>query len=127
MTLRLIHQQLSKTRRNTLNENTINDVNIDSDTAEGDILSPNSRWEASEELAAFLETATCKPLSKFERRNQGTTLPDKSLKEMQDHVLDVFGPLSTVYENLLVMLESCNSDGAVELDKDSVLNFLTCL
>ena len=25
------------------------------------------------------------------------------------------------------MLESCNSDGAVELDKDSVLNFLTCL
>ena len=46
---------------------------------------------------------------------------------MQDHVLDVFGPLSTIYENLLVMLESCNSDGAVELDKDSVLNFLTCL
>ena len=142
-----------QTRRNTLNENTINDVNIDSDTAEGDILSPNSCWEASEELAAFLETATCKPLSKFERRNlvkasprpnvnavytpsmdeylkpfvQGITLPDKPLKEMQDHVLDVFGPLSTIYENLLVMLESCNSDGAVELDKDSVLNFLTCL
>ena len=142
-----------RTRRNTLNENTVNDVNIDSDMAEGDILSPNSRWEASEELAAFLETATCKPLSKFERRNlvkasprpnvnavytpsmdeylkpfvQGITLPDKPLKKMQDHVLDVFGPLSTLYENLPVMLESCNSDGAVELDKDSVLNFLTCL
>ena len=58
---------------------------------------------------------------------QGITLPDKPLKEMQDHVLDVFGPLSTIYENLLVMLESCNSGGAVELDKDSVLNFLTCL
>ena len=58
---------------------------------------------------------------------QGITFPDKPLKEMQDHVLDVFGPLSTIYESLLVMLESCNSDGAVELDKDSVLNFLTGL
>ena len=46
---------------------------------------------------------------------------------MQDHILDVFGPLSTVYENLLAMLESSNSDGVVELDKDSVLNFLTCI
>lgn len=38
---------------------------------------------------------------------QGISLPDKPLKEMQD----VFAPLSTVYENLLAMLESCNSDG----------------
>ena len=58
-----------RARINTLDENNINDINIDSDTAEGDILSPNSRWEASEELAAFLKTATCKPLSMFERRN----------------------------------------------------------
>ncbi len=58
---------------------------------------------------------------------QGITVPDKPLKEMQDHILDVFGPLSTVYENLLAMLESSSSDGIVELDKDSVLNFLTCI
>ena len=142
-----------RARVNTLSENNINDINIDTETTEGDILSPNSRWEASEELSAFLETATSKPLSKFDRRSlvktsprpdvnavytpsmdeylkpfvQGITLPDKPLKEMQDHILDVFGPLSTVYENLLAMLESSNSDGVVELDKDSVLNFLTCI
>ena len=142
-----------RARVNTLSENNINAINIDTETTEGDILSPNSRWEASEELSAFLETATSKPLSKFDRRNlvkisprpdvnavyapsmdeylkpfvQGITLPDKPLKEMQDHILDVFGPLSTVYENLLTMLESSNSDGVVELDKDSVLNFLTCI
>ena len=122
---------------NTLSENNINDINIDTETTEDDILSPNSRWEASEELSAFLETATSKPLSKFDRRSlvkisprpdvnavyapsmdeylkpfvQGITLPDKPLKEMQDHILDVFGPLSTVYENLLAMLESSNSNG----------------
>ena len=142
-----------RVRMNTPTANNMNDITIDTETADGDILSPNSRWEASEELAAFLETATCKPLSKFERRNlvkssprpnvnavytplmdeylkpfvQGITVPDKPLKEMQDHILDVFGPLSTVYENLLAMLESSSSDGIVELDKDSVLNFLTCI
>jgi hypothetical protein len=130
-----------------------NDVNIDTEKTEGDILSPNSRWKAREELSAFLETATSKPLSKFHRRNLvkitprpdvnavytpsmdgylkpfvlGITLPDRSLKEMQDHILEVFGPLSTVYENLLAMLESSNSDRVVELDKDSSLNFLTCI
>ena len=52
-------------------------------------------------------------------------LPDKPPKEMQDHVLDVSGPLSTAYEKLLGMLELSNSDGVVELDKDSILNFLT--
>jgi hypothetical protein len=54
---------------NTLSENNINDINIDTETTEDDILSPNSRWEASEELSAFLETATSKPLSKFDRRS----------------------------------------------------------
>ena len=44
---------------------------------------------------------------------------------MQDHVLDVFGPLSTAYEKLLSMLELSNSDGVAELDKDSILDFLT--
>ena len=146
-------QTTKRARRDTLNENNMNDITIDSETADGDIMSPNSRWKASEELAAFLETATCKPLSKFERWNlvkssprpnvnavytplmdeylkpfvQGITVPDKPLKEMQDHILDVFGPLSTVYENLLALLESSSSDGVVELNKDSILNFLTCI
>jgi hypothetical protein len=149
--LKRIHQQQSK-HRSTLSENNINDINIDPETTEGDILSPNSRWEASDELSAFLETATSKPLSKFDRRSlvksprpdvnavytpsmdeylkpfvQGITLPDKPLKEMQDHILHVFRPLSTVYVNLLAMLESSNSNRVVELDKDSVLNFLTCI
>ncbi|XP_028411552.1 uncharacterized protein LOC114534197 [Dendronephthya gigantea] len=127
--------------------------NPDIDPNEGDIFSSNSRWEASEELAAFLTTTTSKPLSKFDQRTlvkafprpdvsaiytpsmdeylksfvQGITIPDKPLREMQDHILDVFGPLSTIYENLLEMAESCNKDGVIELNKESVQGFLTCI
>ena len=144
---------IKRARFNTLSENNINDTNIGTEKTEGDILSPNSRWKVNEELSAFLETATSKPLSKFDRRHLvkttprpdvnavytrsmdgylkpfvlGITLSDRPLKEMQDHILDVFGPLSTVYENLLALLGSSNSDGVVELDKDSILNFLTCI
>ncbi len=48
-----------RARMDTPTANNMNDITIDTETADGDILSPNSRWEASEGLAAFLETAKC--------------------------------------------------------------------
>ena len=116
------------------------------------VVSPNSRWEASDNLAQFLGTAV-KRLTKFERRSlvkvyprpdvdvaytpnmdeylkpfiQGITAPDKPLKEMQDSVLDVLGPLRTVYENLLSMDSAVATDGVVQLDAPSVHNFSECI
>ena len=151
------HTQGSKRARSDFtNENNTSNVNQDIDRldpSEDDIFSPNSCWEASEELAAFLATTKSKPLSKFDQRSlvkafprpdvsaiytismdeylkpfvQEITIPDKRLREMQDHIFDVFGPLSIIYENRLAMAESCNSDGVTELDKESVESFLTCV
>ena len=99
-----------------------------SDFFDDELFSPNSRWEAREELSTFLNTAS-KRLNRFERRSllktfphpdvnciytpsldqylkpfvQGVAAPDKPLKELQDKVLDILGPLSTIYENLLSM------------------------
>ena len=113
------------------------------------ILSPNSRWEAS---AQFLETAV-KRLNKFERKTlvktyprpnvdavytpamdeylkpfiHGIATPDKPHKDLQDSVLDVFGPLCTAYENLLSMESTMTSDGVVELDATGVRSFQECL
>ena len=124
----------------------------DLEVFDSDIVSPNSRWEASDNLAQFLGTAV-KRLTKFERRSlvkayprpdvdvaytpnmdeylkpfiQGITAPDKPLKEMQDSVLDVLGPLCTVYENLLSMDSAVATDGVVQLDAPSVHNFSECI
>ena len=127
---------------------TYNDLEV----FDSDIVSPNSRWEASDNLAQFLGTAV-KRLTKFERRSlvkvyprpdvdvaytpnmdeylkpfiQGITAPDKPLKEMQDSVLDVLGPSCTVYENLLSMDSAVATDGVVQLDAPSVHNFSECI
>ena len=100
--------------------------NANNDSIDDELISLNSRWEASEELTEFLGTSA-KRLSRFERRSlvkfysrlnvdsvytpaldeylkpfiQGVSAPDKPLKELQDNILDTFGPLSTVYETLL--------------------------
>ena len=58
---------------------------------------------------------------------QGITAPDKPLKEMQDSVLHVLGPLCTVYENHLSMDSAVATDGVVQLDSLSVHNFLECI
>jgi hypothetical protein len=116
------------------------------------ILSPISRWEASATLSQFLETAV-KRLNKFERKTlvktyprpnvdavytpamdeclkpfiHGVATPDIPHKDLQDSVLDVFGPLCTAYENLLSMESTMTSDGVVELDATGVRSFQDCL
>ena len=55
---------------------------------------------------------------------QGVAGPNKPLKELQDKVLDIFGPLCTVYENLISMMNTTGSDSAIELEKDSISAFL---
>ena len=126
--------------------------NANNDSIDDEFLSPNSRWEASEELTEFLGTSA-KRLSRFERRSlvkfyprpnvdsvytpaldeylkpfiQGVSAPDKPLKELQDNILDIFGLLSTVYENLIAMLHTIGSDAFIQLDKESISTFLTCV
>ena len=113
------------------------------------MLSPNSRWEASEGLSQFLESAV-KRLNKFERKTliktfprpnidvaftpamdeylkpfiQGVTTPDKPHKDLQDKVLDILGPLCTAFENLANMESSIATEGVIQLDATSVRNFL---
>ena len=36
----------------------------------------------------------------------GIMAPDKPLKDLQDIILDTFGPLCTMFENLLVTLDN---------------------
>ncbi len=113
----------------------------ESNVIDEEFASPNSRWEASEELSTFLRT-TNKRMNKFERRAlvrynyrpdvdaaytpsmddylrpliPGIMAPDKPLKDLQDNILDTFGPLCTMFENLLVMLDNLGSNGVVQLD-----------
>ena len=126
--------------------------NANNDSIDDELISPNSRWEASEKLTKFLGTSA-KRLSRFERRSlvkfyprpnvdsvytlaldeylkpfiQGVSAPDKPLKELQDNILDIFGQLSTVYENLIAMLHTIGSDAFIQLDKESISAFLTCV
>ena len=126
--------------------------NANNDSIDDELISPNSRWEASEELSEFLGTSA-KRLSRFERRSlvkfyprpnvdsvytpaldeylkpfiQGVSAPDKPLKELQDNILDIFGPLSTVYENYIAMLHTIGSDAFIQLDKESISTFLICV
>ena len=126
-------------------------TDVDAIALDDEIASPNSRWEASEELTTVL--GTTKRLNKFDRKAlvktyprpdvdavytpamdeflkpfiQGIIAPDKPIKDMQDNFLDVFGSISTMYENLLAMLEEIGDDGVIELDKASVNAFLSCV
>ncbi len=52
---------------------------------------------------------------------------DKPLKDLQDNILDIFGPFCTIYENLLAMLDSICSDSVIQLDKTSINSFLSCV
>ena len=97
-------------------ENDVETVVIDDE-----FTSPNSRWEASEELSTFLGT-TNKRMNKFDRKTlvksyprpdvdevytpamddflkpfiQGIMAPDKPHKDLQDNILDMFGPLCSL-------------------------------
>ena len=97
----------------------------DLDEAEEEFPAPSSRWLASEQLAAFLETFR-KPLQSFERKTICRNFPrpdvdavytpmldeylasivpgikqaDKETKFLQDRVLDAVGPIAFMYEHL---------------------------
>ena len=102
-----------------------------------------ARWQASEELTAFLDT-TRKPLSKYDRRQiicefprptvdsvftprldsylpglmRGLTGPDNELKDIKDKVVDIFGPLGNAYEHISEWQESPNA--TVQLSKEEI-------
>lgn len=111
----------------------------------------SSRWEASEELDALLNIIL-KPLPRFDRRAiirelprpvsdaawtpsldsylpsmiSGVKTSDTALRETQDKVLDILGPLCTLYENINLMHESCTEDN-ITLDKASVSAMFNCV
>ena len=113
-------------------------------------LNTSSHWEASEELDALLGI-TLKPMPRFDRRTiirelprplsdaaftpmldsylpamiSGAKVTDNNLRDMQDKVLDVLGPLCTIYENLNVLHESQN-ENSVTLDNSFVASMLNC-
>ena len=115
------------------------------------LLSPNSRWEPSEELDALLSVIQ-KPLQRFERRSilkefprpsseaaftpnldnylismiPGVKIPDNSLRDIQDKALDVLGPLCTLYENFTRMYESLD-EGAITIEKSAVMGMFNCV
>ena len=133
-------------------DNIAGDNEVETIVAVDDFSSPNSRWEASEELSTFLGSIH-KRISKFERKTlvrshprpdvdavytssmddylkpfiQGIMTPDKPLKELQDNILDLVGPLSTMFENFLAMRDNLDQDGVIELDKASINSFLSCV
>ena len=115
------------------------------------LLSPNSRWEPSEELDTLLK-ALLKPLQRFERRaiirefprpaSEGAFTPnldnylnsmisgaktqDNSLRDIQDKILDVLGPLCALHENFTLMQESIENEEII-LDKATVDAMFGCV
>ena len=113
------------------------------------LLSPNSRWEPSEELNTLLK-ALLKPLQRFERRTiirefprpasegaftpnldnylnsmiSGSKTQDNSLRDIQDKIPDVLGPLCALHENF--MQESIENDKII-LDKATVNAMFGCI
>ena len=121
------------------------------DNDPGGLLSPNSRWEASEELDTLLK-ALLKPLQRVERRTiirefprpasegaftpnldtylnsmiSGAKTQDNSLRDIQDKILDVLGPLCALHENLKLMQESVENEEII-LDKATVEAMFGCV
>ena len=146
------HLHAKKPRGPLTLESSAQENEVDSTAFDEEFASPNSRWEASDELSNFLGT-TNKRMNKFERRAlvrsyprpnidavytpsmddylkpliPGIMAPDKPLKDLQDNILDTFGPLCTMFENLLVMLDCLGNEGVVQLDKSSINSFLSCV
>ncbi len=63
--------------------------NLNNDILEDEIVSPNSRWEASEELTQFLGTAS-KHLNKFERRSLVNAYPRPNVDDIYTPSLDEY-------------------------------------
>lgn len=116
------------------------------------ILAPNSRWEASENLKELINAST-QPLKRFERRAiekefprpnvdaaytpnldsylvpliAGIKGPDQSLRDIQDKICDIFGPLGVMHENLLPLVSATEDGEEVTLDRQAVAAFMNCL
>ena len=116
------------------------------------ILSPNSRWEASENLKELINAST-QPLKRFERRAiekefprpnvdaaytpnldsylvpliAGIKGPDQCLRDIQDKICDIFGPLGVKHENLLPLVSATEDGEEVTLDRQAVAAFMNCL
>ena len=123
------------TEENTRTKHLRTDKSTPINTSDGNydpegLLSTNLRWEPSEELNALLKVML-KPLQRFERRAiikefprpacdgaftpsldnyltsmiSGATITDNLLRDIQDKILGVLGPLCSLHETLL----SCTS------------------
>ena len=56
----------------------------------------------------------------------GIKLPDNSLRDIQDKILDVLGPLCSLHETITLMQESMEDD-AITLDKATVTAMFGCV
>ena len=115
-----------------LNGKDSSDTLLDVDQGNGDgNFNTSSHCKASEELDAFL-SVILKPMPRFDRRAisrefprptsmaaftpnldsylpsmiSGAKVTDNNLRETQDKILDILGPLCTMYENLNFVYES---------------------
>ena len=119
-------------------------VELEEDLEE-DIYSSASRWQASEELSAFIETFR-KPLQPFERKAicrkfprpdvdaaytplldeylsslvPGIKQADKDGKFLHDRFLDALGPMAFLYEHLNEILSASKEQGTVLLSSDQL-------
>ena len=146
----------SKRSRGDKSTSSANSLQADLSSANEDndpdgLLSPNSRWEPSEELDALLK-ALLKPLQRFERRTiirefpspasvgaftpildnylnsmiSGDKTQDNSLRDIQDKILDVPGPLCALHENFTLMQKSIENEEII-LDKATVDAMFGCV
>ena len=135
---------------NQVKHSRLDDPSADKSDLDG-LLSPNSRWKPSEELDALLNVIV-KALQRLERRSilkefprpasvaaftptldnyltsiiSGVKIPDNSPRDVQDKLLDVLGPLCTLYENCAMIYESMDQ-GAITLDKATVVGMFNCV
>ena len=56
----------------------------------------------------------------------GVKIPDNSLRDIQDKLVDVLGPLCTLYESCEMIYESIDQ-GEITLDKATVVGMFNCV
>ena len=139
-----------KNSHNQAEHSRLDDPSADESDLEG-LLPCNSCWEPSEELDASFNIIV-KPLQRFKRRSilkefprpasveaftptldnyltsmiSGVKIPDNSLRDIQDKLLDVLGPLCTLYKNCGMIYESMDQ-GLITLDKATVVGMFNCV
>ena len=133
------------TKRPRLNAYSEADQQHEVDELDEDLASPASRWQASPELTALIESFR-KPLQPFDRKSMCRKFPrpgveaaytpalhnylcslvsgvkqaDKDSRFLQDRVLDILGPMSFAYEHLNLILQQCEEESSVTLTQDQL-------